>query len=543
MSAQRVLSVMIAAALLVAGISACGDSERHGSGDTSLRGTYSSFPDYLDPGLSVSTEGLTAMAGTYIPLLTYARHSGEAGTRLIPGLARSLPKISDGGKAYTLYLRRGLRYSDGEPVRASDFAYTVERLLKLNSPGSPFYTSIVGAERFAKSKRGGIAGIETDDRSGKIVIRLVEPRGTFANERGLVYAALVPAGTPMEDMTAHPPPATGPYVISDVTPGRNWEYERNPYWAKGNSAAMPQLPSGHMDRITIDVVANPETQVNEIEQGKSDWMKNPPTPTRYPELKREYEGTQLLAQPTISTFYFWLNTREPPFDDLRVRRAVNYAVDPEAMERIFAGTVRSTQQILPPGMPGYEKFEPYPHDMAKARKLIGAADPSDREVTVWTNRAVPNNEAGEYLQDLLEKLGFQVNLKILDISNYFTVIGNLTTPDLDAGFANWFQDYPHPNDFFEPQLTGESIQPTSNTNWAMVDIPRLDAKIDRLGHEQLGPKQEAEYAALDRAFMKQAPWAPFGTYTLATFVAASIDLEKLVVSPYFGQELTSFQFR
>ncbi len=527
--------------LLCAALVGCGSAGKSDQGRV-LRGTYLSFPDALDPGLSFTLEGATALHDSYIPLLTYAPKSGKAGTELIPGLAKALPKIDQGGRRYTLFLRPGLEYSDGTPVRASDFGFAIERLFRLNSPGSSFYTGIVGAERFAKTKKGAIEGISSDDRSGKIVIRLVEPSGVFSYVLGLQFAALLPPGTPAEDQTPNPPPATGPYVITKVRPGRSWEYERNPAWA-ANGEAMPQLPDGHVDKIELEVHSNPITQVDDVEKGKVDWMKNPPPPQRYAEIKDRFEGTQFREEPQISVYYFWMNTQAPPFDDVRVRRAVNYAVDPEALERIYAGTLEATQQVLPPQMPGYKKFDPYPHNLAKAKKLIAEADPSDREITLWSLNLPPTNEAGEYYQQVLESLGFDVNLKQVDGSNYFTVIGNSSTPDLDTGFANWLLDYPHPNDYFAPQLTGESILPAGNTNWAQFDDPAVNAKTRELGREQLGPQQEREYAALDRTVMKQAPWAPFGTLVLGTFVADSIDLDKLVVSPIYGQDLTSFEFK
>ena len=93
-----------------------------------------------------------------------------------------------------------------------------------------------------------------------------------------------------------------------------------------------------------------------------------------------------------------MNTTKPPFNDLKVRQAVNYAVDPAALERIYAGQLAGTQQILPPGMPGYKKFELYPHNMAKAKALIKEANPSDTNITVWTDNESPNNEAGELLR-------------------------------------------------------------------------------------------------------------------------------------------------
>jgi peptide/nickel transport system substrate-binding protein len=532
--------IALLACLALAG---CGSgASGSGSGET-LEGTYSSFPDYLDPALSFTLEGTTAMHDTYVPLLTYRPASGAAGTELIPGLARTLPKIDQGGRRYTLRLRPGLEYSDGTPVRASDFRFAVERLIRLNSGGSSFYMGIVGAERFAQTKHGGIRGIRSDDKTGEIVIHLLEPSGTFSYVLALPFAALLPPDTPNEDQTQHPPPATGPYVITAVRPGRSWEYARNPVWAKTNGPVLPQLLDGHVNKIRFEVRANPSAQVEEVERGEVDWMKNPPPPERYAEVRERYEGTQFREDPTISVYYFWMNTQQPPFDDVRVRRAVNYAVNPAALERIFAGTLRGTQQVLPPQMPGYRRIHLYPYEPARAKRMVERADPAERKVTVWTLDLPPTDEAGEYYEQVLEELGFDVTLKVVGAANYFTVIGNAETPNLDTGFNNWFQDYPHPSDFFRPQLSSESIVPNGNTNYAQFADPAVDREIRRLGRQQLGPRQEREYAALDRRVMEQAPWAPFGTLTLGTFVADSVDLDEIVVSPIYGQDLASFQLR
>ena len=542
---MRKLGALLTVSGLIAatafGLVACGNSGGKEGG--TLTGSYASFPDYLDPQLSYTTEGWTAMYNTYIPLLTYAHADGAAGSEVVPGLAESLPEITNGGKTYTLTLRKGLKYSDGTPVKASDFEFAVERLFKINSPGSPFYTDIVGAEEFQKTRSGGISGIKTNDKTGRIVIDLVRPRGTFTNELGMLFVALLPPDTPDKDQSPNPPPATGPYAITEADPGRGWTYERNPQWTKSNSKSMPDLPSGHVDRIEITVVRNDSTQVNDVIQGKTDWMQPPPPADRYAEVKGKYEGTQFRTEPSISIYYFWMNTTQPPFDDPKVRQAVNYAVDVEALERIYAGQISPTHQILPPDMPGYEKYDLYPHDMTKAKSLFAEANPSDREITVWTDDESPNNEAGAYYQDVLQKLGFDAKLKQLNADNYYSVIGNLSTPDVDTGWASFFEDYPHPNDFFQPQLAGESILPTSNTNLAQIDDPKLNAKIVSLREEQLGSEQEGEYAALDRAYMEQAVWAPYGNLALSTFVSDEIDLDEVIFNPTFGQDLTSFRFK
>ena len=548
---RAAIAVLAFAAVATLGLVSCGggsDSSSSGGGEGSgkqggtLNVTYASFPDYMDPQLSYTQEGWSAMGEVYIPLLTYQHGEGTEGAKVIPGLAKEMPKISNGGKTYTLFLRPGLKYSNGKPVKASDFPYSVERLFKVNSGGSPFYTSIVGAEKFAETKKGGIPGIKANDKTGEIKIELEKPRGTFANELGLMFVAPVPKGTPNEDLSASPPPGTGPYTITKSQPGRGWEVERNPYWAKSNSKAMPEYPTGNIDGAKFTIVRNPQTQVNDIEQGKYDYMENPPPADRYTEVKENFEGSQFRIEPTISTYYFWMNTQKAPFDDVKVRKAVNYAVDSAALERVYSGQIKGTQQILPPGMPGYEKFELYPHDMEKAKELLKEANPSDMDITVWTDNESPNNEAGEYYEGVLKELGFNTKLKILNADNYFTVIGNQSTADLDTGWSDWFQDYPHPNDFFQPLLSGESILQTNNGNFANISEPDLNKETAKLGEELLEPAQEDKYKELDKKYMEVAPWAPYGTRTLSTFVSSAINLENVIYSPTFGAYLTSFEY-
>jgi peptide/nickel transport system substrate-binding protein len=543
-----------ASALAAMALAACGsggssggDSGAGASGSGqeggTLLGAYAAFPDYLDPALSHTGEGWTAMYDTYIPLLTYAHASGAAGGKVIPGLAAAMPKVSDDGKTYTLTLRKGLKYSNGEAVVASDFTHSLERVFILNSSGSPFYDDIVGAEAFAKSKQGGIPGVATDDKTGRITIHLDRPRGTFENELALPFVALLPAKTPDEDLSANPPPATGPYMITASKPGAGWEYERNPQWAKANGKLMPQIPAGHVDQIKIQVLRNPQTEVNEVESGKLDWMANQVPPDRYQEVLSKFEGSQFRVEPTVSTYFFWMNTTLAPFNDVKVRQAVNYAVDPRALERIYSGRLEGSQQILPENMPGGKKFELYPHDMQKAKELIAEAKPGDTEITVWTESEPPSNDVGAYYQGVLQELGFKVTLKILSPDNYFTVIGNASTPDLDTGFANWFEDYPHPNDFLQPLLSEESIAKVNGTNLSRFADPALSKKIAELGEEPLGPQQEAAYAQLDKEFMEQAPMAPYGSSTASTFVSSAINLEGVIYNPTFGQDLTSFEFK
>jgi len=536
-----VLLVLVLVAGSAVGLAACGGSSSKEGG--TLTGSYAAFPDYLDPGLSYLQEGWTAMYDTYLPLLTYKRANGVEGSKVVPGLAESMPEISNGGKTYTLTLRKGLKYSDGTPVKASDFKSSIERLFKINSPGSGFYSTIVGAEKFAETKQGGIPGIKADDKTGKIEIELETPRGTFTQELGLLFAAVLPSGTPAKDLTTDPAPATGPYMITNVERGRAWSYARNPYWAKANGPLIDEVPDGHFDKIEIKVVRNDSTQVNEIERNKTMWMQNLVPADQREKIISKYEGTQFRVDHPINLYYFWLNNEKPPFDDVKVRQAVNYAIDPAALEKIYAGSLAAAQQILPEGMPGHEELNLYPHNMAKAKQLLKEANPSDRDITVWTDNESPNDEAGAYYQDVLEKLGFNAKLKTLNGDNYYGIVGNGSTPDLDTGWSAFYADYPHPNDFFQLLLSGESIAPTGNTNLSYTNIPALNEKIARLATEPLGSKQEAEYAELDKAYMEEAVWVPYGTNTTSTFVDSEINLDSVIFNPTFGQSLASFELK
>ena len=482
-----------------------------------------------------------AMYNTYIPLLTYRHAPSKAGSQVIPGLAKNLPRLSDHGKTYTLYLRRGVRYSNGRRVRASDFKTAIERLFKLESEGALYYSEIVGAEQFWRKHRGGIAGITTNDRTGKIVIQLIEPRNEFTSLLALPFAAPVPSGTKAQDLTSHPPPATGPYVIPRASRGQGWSYIRNPAWSR-NGRLMPQLPSGHVRRISIQVIHKSSARVKAVDGGGVDWASGWLPHGQYAELEQRYGSSRLRGEPMLGTDYFWMNTRKAPFNDLRVRVAVNLAVDRSVLKRIYGGELLPTDQILPPGMPGYTKFALYPHDMAEARRLIEWAHPSDRKVTVWAPKFSEARRAAAYYRKVLQELGFTAHLKVVNPSRYFTVVGKPSTPDLDTGSGNWLADYPHPNDFFESLLASWSIYPTFNENLAQIDNPTLDSAIIALG-DKLGAIPEHGYAVLDRTYTVLAPWVAYGNPTIPIFVSRKVPLGPVIWNPSFGADLTSFRIK
>ncbi|MFN3005689.1 ABC transporter substrate-binding protein [Mycolicibacterium wolinskyi] len=544
-STRRVLTIASVAALAVFGVAACGGGESSTAKEGGeINVSMTSFPDYIDPQLSYTLEGWEVLYNTYTPLLTYKHAKGEEGTEVVPGLAKSLPEVSPDGKTYKLTLRPNMKYSDGTPIKASDFTYAIQRLFKADSGGSVFYGVIAGADDYAEGKADKISGIKTDDASGDITITLTGPNGTFDHILALPFAAPVPPSTPLDkDATNNPPPSSGPFTITKVDAPHTLTMERNPQFQTVKDAGADEVADAHVDKIIITQNKSNSAQVTGVQQNTIDFMVDPPDADRLPEVKARYSD-RFRLEDSINTYYFWMNTQQAPFNDLRVRQAINYAIDPEALNRIFGGRLHPTQQILPPGMPGYEEYKLYPGpDINKAKQLIAEANPADRNITVWTDDEPDRKRIGEYYHDVLTQLGFNATLKVIAGDVYWTTIGNQTTPDLDTGFADWFQDFPHPDDFFRPLINGKSILPTNGNNYSRVNIPGLDAKMDELLTKQLSDDVEKGYADLDRAFMEQAIWAPYGNEQFTTFLSDRMDFDTSYHHLLFNQDYTSFALK
>lgn len=533
-------------AVAVFGVAACGgDEASDASGGGEINITMTSFPDYIDPQLSYTLEGWEVLYNTYTPLLTYKHAKGEEGTAVVPGLAEGMPEISPDGKTYKLKLRQGMKYSDGTPIKASDFTYAIQRLFKADSGGSVFYSGIVGAPEYAEGTADSISGIVTDDATGDITITLDGPNGTFENVLGLPFAAPVPPSTPLsDDATNNPPASSGPFMITSVEAPQTLTMERNPNFQSVLDSGATEVADAGVDKIIVTQNKSNTAQVTGVEQNTIDFMVDPPDADRLQEVKTRF-GERFRMEESINTYYFWMNNQTAPFNDVRVRQAVNYAIDPEALNRVFGGRMHPTRQVLPPGMPGYEEYKLYPGpDMNRAKALLAEANPADRDITVWTNDEPDRKRIGEYYHDVLNQLGFNATLKVIAGDVYFTTIGNQSTPDLDTGFGNWFQDFPHPDDFFRPLLNSDAILPTNGNNFSRASYPELDAKMDELLTRQLTEGDtEAQYAALDKAYMEQAAWAPYGNEQFTTFVSDRIDFDKAYHHLLFNQDWSALALK
>jgi peptide/nickel transport system substrate-binding protein len=529
--------------------SACGSSSKStsGSGGTTASTTasggktfanfrlaYDTGIDYLDPGLSYTVEGWGIMWNVYLPLIGYTHANGPAGATIVPYLAKDLPKVSADGKTYSFVLRDGLKYSDGTPIKASDFAATIERDFKIDSPGVGFFGNIVGADTFAKTKTGHISGITTDDKTGDITIQLKAPQGDFSNILATEFAALVPPTAPAKDQSTTPLPSSGPYMIQSYAPNKKAILVRNPNFDA--SVFGGNVPAGNPDMMTIDIIGDDTVALQRVISGQDDYDFHQIPPDRLASTQQKY-GDQIKVYTPANTYYFFMNNRVAPFDNLKVRQAVNYAINREALIRIYGGLGQPTENVLPPTYPQYKKLNLYPYDLAKAKKLIQESGQAGADVTVWNHDRGTDPKASAYLVDVLNSIGLKAHEKIINSAVYWTTVGNQATK-AQIGFADWFQDYPHPLDWFDVLLNGNRITDTHNNNYANFDDKAVNAKIETLKKEPtLTDAVNTQWASVDKMVDEQAPWAPFMNRQFTDFFSSTMDL-----SCYVNHVLYQFDY-
>jgi YVTN family beta-propeller protein len=466
-------------------------------------------PDSIDPALSydVVTGGLLSLA--YDGLTAFKRVGGSEGTQLVPDLAASLPTPANGGRSYTFRLRPGIRYSTGEPVRPADFRRALERVFDLRSPAAVLYRTIEGTEACLRGPghcdlSRGIVG---DARARTVTLRLTEPDPELLYKLALSPAFAIPYSTASRTAGRHPLPGTGAYAISAYVPGRRLRFARNPRFREWSRAARP---TGYPDEIVFEYGSFRPGQLRAIMSGTADYLFAPPS-----ELVklRPQHASQLHSNARLGTWYVFLNTRVPPFDDVRVRRALNYAVDRQALVRAFGGpsSAQPTCQILPPSFPGYRRYCPFRHDLAKARRLVAASGTRGMSVVVWTPSSTVSFESR--IVSALSAIGYRARLEVEDgIWNYKRI---------QAGAHTWFADYPAASDFAPLFSCRSRVAPNNPAQFCDPAVERTIARAREL--EPVDPRAaNGLWARIDRMVTDRAPYVPLLNPRRVEYVSARV---------------------
>jgi peptide/nickel transport system substrate-binding protein len=472
--------------------------------------------DYLDPQQAYTGQSWWAMWNVYETLLTYRHVDGPAGYKLVPGLAQSLPTVSKNGKVYKFKLRKGLKYSNGAALKASDFEWAIKRGFLAQGQGVGFYTDIAGAEAYSKNPTpgGDISGIVTNNAKRSITIRLDKPRGDFLTILALIFAAPVPGNTDpaIQNGTI---PGTGPYKFTNYDPNRSFTMARNQYFKP-----TKYIPKGNPSAIDVQLIGDADAATQRVVNGQADYSNAAIPPDRIADAKSK---GKLLLRKTANTYYFWMNINEPPFNKLKVRQAVNWAIDRKALQTlVWGGLGKPTENVLPPTYPSYKKLTMYGHNLSKAKQMISAAGANGAKVTVWTRNVSDAVTAAQYYTSILNQIGLNASLNVLPRATYYTTIGNVNT-HAQTGWARWLEDYPHPLDWFDVLLNGNRITDQDNNNYSWYKNKKTDAQIESLKKAPiLTPAVNTRWAKVEKQIMQQAPWAPWSNRVFPEFFSKNM---------------------
>jgi peptide/nickel transport system substrate-binding protein len=489
--------------------------------------------DFVDPQLAYRTDDWSMLSTTAMPLVGFPEKAGAAGSQLYPIAATSFPTVSKDGKTYTFHIRSGLKFSDGSPVTAASFQRSWERILspKMGSPlgvNLDLQKVVAGGEAFLAGKAQKISGISA--KGNTLVFHLVKPNATFVSILGMQWFTADKPNMAYDSKGLNVYPSAGPYYISSRDPGRSTVLKRNPYY-KGSRPANP-------DQIVFTPNVDVDQSLLQVKAGQADLDLIDIPPTAAADLGKTYgvNKGRFYVGPTSCVNYMAMNNARAPFNNVNLRKAVEYAIDRPAQIRLlgaYAG--KRTSQILVPGIPGYKPFNAYPlkgADVAKAKQVGGSAIASAPTINVVHTTSAYSTNRAQVAEFNLKQAGFKINDQPTPATNYYQVIQTKGTSYNFVTNGGWCADYFDPFDYLNVLFDGRKLQPANNNNYAYFNNASFNKGLDHAASLS-GAARAAAYSKLDHDLMlKYAPVVPYLISNNLFFTSART--KNWIYSNYFG---------
>jgi len=515
------------AALTVVAAACGGSSQSTGTNQTAAHkgGTFTILANsafgVADPAQNYTLEEWQLLIDTHDGLVGFAKAGGTAGNKIVPDLATSIPVPTNGGKTYVFHVRKGIKFSNGQTLKPSDFVTTFERQFTVPGPTS-FYAGIVGANKCSTKGCNLSKGVVANDSAYTLTINLTAPDPELMDQLSLPFAFAVPANTSPKLTGNNVPPGTGPYMWKSYNPNTQAVLVRNPYFHVWNAEAQPAgYPNEIIEKyglqVSDEVTEVLNGQANEVFDGDSipsDQLSTLNSP--------KYSG-QVHVNTLTADYYFALNTRRPPFNNLLARQAINYAANRAAYVKIYGGPSLAvpTCQILPPNYPSYAPYCPYTSgtnhtkwtgpDLAKAKALVQQSHTAGMKVVVDSTNDQVGKALAEQMVSDLNAIGYKASTQLLAASIQYPFIQNSSNSGKwNVGYSAWYQDYPAASDFLNVLLGCGTIHPNSDAspNIAAFCDQAIQSKINQAESE--GATNPSGAAALwtqvDHADTNAAPW-------------------------------------
>jgi ABC-type transport system substrate-binding protein len=467
--------------------------------------TYKDDIATLDPAIGYDWQNWSMINAMFSRLIDY----DPGTTELKPSLAESYD-VSPDGKTYTFKLRPGVKFTNGREVTAADVKYSIERAVnpKTQGPGAGFFHSIVGADAMTAGTAQGLDGIvSVDDRTVKFT--LVQPDATFLNVLALNFASVVPkeaVEAANGDFGKHPL-GSGAFTLKEWTVGQSLVFQRNPdYFVKDR----PRI-----EGYTVEIGQEPLVALLRLQKGEVDVAGDGIPPAKYLEMKnsKEFEG-MIVDRQQLETSYVTLNTQVKPLDNVKVRQALNMAINKDRIVRIVNGRAVPANQVLPPMMPGYDKsYKGYAYSVEKAKALLAEAGLKDGFSTeLYTSNTDPQPRIAQAIQQDLAAIGVKVEIKALANPNVISAGGTQGQAAMAwSGGLGWIADFPDPSDFYGPILgCGSAV--AGGWNWSWYCNKAIEPRAQAADAMPLPAKAAERNQAWSKIFTeiqeKDAPWIP-----------------------------------
>jgi YVTN family beta-propeller protein len=495
------------------------------------------YIDVVNPALVGTFWSYQLLAATSACLLNFPDKPAPAGLKLIPEVAEAYPTRSADFKSYTFTIRKGFRFSppSGEPVTAQTFKNAIERTL---SPAmkswvrdAGYLRDVVGTGAYESGRAAHISGIVA--RGNRLTLHLSAPLPDLPFRLTLTNFCAVPLNTPLDPKGIRIVPSAGPYYVASYTPGESAVLERNPNY----TGSRPH----HLDRMELTIGKTQQSADAKIEAGTADYALDGVDPDDAARLEARYGPGSPAAQNGRRRYFvnkqlairlIVLNTHRPLFRDVRLRQAINYAIDRRRLNAIV-GDMLSSDQYLPLDMPGFKDVDIYPFtpNVAAARRLAGE---KRRTAILYTHTCSKCAQLAQVVTTNLAAIGIDVVTKTYSDANT-----RILRPDepFDLFFPISISGgYPDPADFLGlPGTTGAlAFSP-------FFDDPSYERKV-RAASRLSGPRRYLAYGALDVDTTRDvAPVVSLGNRLNRDFFSARIGCQ--IYNPMFFIDLAALCIR
>jgi ABC-type transport system substrate-binding protein len=460
-------------------------------GDAAHRRTLVDARDHYDPKSldpALSTDVPTGRAVSYI-FDGLTRFSPDA--KVGPALATRW-EVTPDGRTYLFHLRAGVRFHDGSLLHASDVVHSFTRVLDpANKSGRPWpLYPIAGARQFAAGKATTVAGVTAVDDS-TVRISLDTALAIFPKLLAMPVASVVPAKI-SPDFGEHPI-GTGAWTLV------SWQHDDFVLLAR-NAEYFGGAPK--LDSLMIRIIPEPSTAVAEFESGNVDLLYVPEADA--PRWEQTDEKKALLTSaPALRLWYVALNTTRGPLKDVRVRQALNHAIDVHTiLDKLLGGRGQLAAGVIPPTLDGADtKREPYAYDPAAAKKLLADAGYAKGfDIELWLPQDPTFARVAESIQSYLAAVGVRAKIVQRESASAREASRNGQT---DMFVKDWYADYPDAENFLYPLLHGANRGVGGNVSF--YENKEFDRIVSLARTEQDSTKRSALYRQADSLSFGEAP--------------------------------------